>query len=189
MAAHGLPEGEAGSRAGLDGRAGARKPRLHGMLTLWLVLFAVWTIANTSLALDIALTGAAITGALAWAFTTHNDAWCSVRWTPRGLYHLLAYVGVFLVELVKANLQMLRYVYARRIDINPGIVQVRTRLVSPLGRLALANTIALTPGSLVLALEDDLLFVHWLDVKTTDTDAATEAIVAPFERHLEKVFG
>ena len=159
------------------------------MFTLWLVLFAVWAIANASLAPDIALTGAAITGALAWAFTASNDAWSRIHWTPRGLYHFLAYLGVFLVELVKANLQMLRYVYAPRIDIHPGVVQVRTRLTSPIGRLALANTIALTPGSLVLALEDDLLFVHWLDVKTTDPDAATEAIAAPFERHLEKVFG
>jgi len=171
-----------------DAAGGARRSRLHGALTLWLVLFTVWTIANTSLAPDIAITGAVITGALAWTFAA-SGAWSGIRWTPRGLYHFLAYLGVFLVELVKANLQMLRYVYAPRIDIHPGVVQARTRLTSPTGRLALANTIALTPGSLVLALEGDLLFIHWLDVKTTDPDAVTTAIVAPFERHLEKVFG
>ena len=172
-----------------DAAGGARKAPVHGALTLWLVLFAVWTIANTSLAPDIAFTGAVITGALAWTFAASSGAWSGIRWTPRGLWHFLAYLGVFLVELVKANLQMLRYVYARRIDIYPGVVLARTRLASPIGRLALANTIALTPGSLVLALEDDLLFVHLLDVKTTDPDAATKAIVTPFEGHLEKVFG
>jgi multicomponent Na+:H+ antiporter subunit E len=96
---------------------------------------------------------------------------------------------VFAIELVKANINMMRYVYARRIDIHPGIVKVKTRLKSPIGRLALANSIALTPGSLVMDIDGDTLFVHWLDVQTTDTDEATRIIVSPFEGHLEKVFG
>ena len=33
----------------------------------------------------------------------------------------------FFVELVKANINMLRYVYAPRIDIRPGIVKVHMR--------------------------------------------------------------
>lgn len=163
--------------------------RFQGVLSLWLVLFVVWTIANGSFAPAIALTGAAITGVLAWACASRSDVWARLRWTPHGLYHFAMYIGVFIVELVKANIQMMRYVYAPRIDIHPGVVKIRTRLVSPIGRLALANTIALTPGSLVLALEGDAMFVHWLDVKTTDTDAATEIIAGPFEAHLEAVFG
>ena len=90
---------------------------------------------------------------------------------------------------VRANISMMKYVYARRIDIKPGVVKVRTRLQSPIGRLALANSIALTPGSLVLDLKDDTLFIHWLDVQSTDVDEATSVLVAPFETHLEKVFG
>jgi multicomponent Na+:H+ antiporter subunit E len=83
----------------------------------------------------------------------------------------------------------MRYVYAPRIDIKPGIVKVKTGLKSPLGRLALANSIALTPGSLVLDIQDDVLFIHWLDVKTIDPDEATRIIAGPFEAHLEKAFG
>jgi multicomponent Na+:H+ antiporter subunit E len=84
---------------------------------------------------------------------------------------------------------MLRYVYARKIAINPGIVKVKTRLKSPVGRLALANSIALTPGSLVIEIEDDNLFVHWLDVRTTDSEEATRLIAGPFEKPLEQTFG
>ncbi len=71
----------------------------------------------------------------------------------------------------------------------PGIVKVRTRLKTPVGRLALANSIALTPGSLVLDLDGETLTVHWLDVQTTDPEEATRIIVGPFERDLEKTFG
>ena len=161
----------------------------QGMLSLWVVLFTVWMIANASLAVEPALTGAAITLVLAYVFASSSDAWGRIRWTPRGLYHLVAYGATFIVELARANLNMMRYVYAPRIDIAPGIVKVRTRLTSPMGRLALANSIALTPGSLVMDLQGDILFIHWLDVKTTDIDAATQALVTPFEKHLEKVFG
>lgn len=90
---------------------------------------------------------------------------------------------------MRANLVMMRYVYSPRIDIKPGVVKVKTGLKTPLGRLALANSIALTPGSLVLDIEDDTLFVHWLDVRTIDPDEATRIIAGPFEGYLEKVFG
>jgi multicomponent Na+:H+ antiporter subunit E len=160
-----------------------------GMLSLWLVLFVIWMVANSALSVAVAVTGGVITGVLAYIFAISTDAWRNIRWTPASLYHFLAYTGTFVVELVRANISMMSYVYARRIDIRPGVVKVRTRLKSPIGRLALANSIALTPGSLVLDLKDDTLFIHWLDVQSTDVDEATRALVAPFETHLEKVFG
>jgi multicomponent Na+:H+ antiporter subunit E len=161
----------------------------QGFLSLWAVLFVVWMAANSTLAVEVALLGAVITLALAYAFTTSSDAWRRIRWTPAGFYHFVAYTGTFLVELVKANVAMMRIVYSPRIDIKPGIVRVRTRLQSPIGRLALANTIALTPGSLVIDLKDDVLYIHWLDVKSTDTEVASAAMAGPFEKHLEQVFG
>ncbi len=161
----------------------------HGTVSLWIVLFVIWMVANSTLAPDVAAVGAVVTAALAYAFTATSDTWGSIRWTPSGFRHFVAYSGVFAVELVKANIAMMRIVYSPRIDIEPGIVKIRTRLKSPIGRLALANTIALTPGSLVLDMQGDTLFIHWLDVRTTEIDAASEALAGPFEPHLEKVFG
>lgn len=167
------------------------KPGLipQGMISLWVVLFVVWTVANSTLAIEVAILGLTITGLLAYAFVSTSDVWRQIRWTPAGFYHFLAYSGTFLVELVKANIAMMRVVYSPRIDIKPGIVKIRTGLKSPIGRLALANTIALTPGSLVMDIRDETLFIHWLDVQSTDIEAATQALAGPFERHLEKVFG
>ncbi|ANY77401.1 cation transporter [Microvirga ossetica] len=163
--------------------------RSHGVVSLWAVLFVVWMVANSTLAVVVVLLGAAITLPIAWIFASSGGPWNRIRWTPDGLLHFSLYGATFLVELVKANITMMRYVYARRIDIKPGIVKVRTRLKSPIGRLALANTIALTPGSLVMELRGDTLFIHLLDIDGIDADATTDAIVTPFERHLEHVFG
>lgn len=161
---------------------------IGGLPVLWLLLFILWLIVNASLATPILVTGAVISFAIAWIFARRSNVW-HITVTPRSAWHFLAYTGVFFTELVKANLNMLRYVYSPRIDIHPGIVTVRIRLKSPIGRLALSNSIALTPGSLVMDLRGETMFVHWLDVKTTDPDKATEMIVAPFEKHLEAVFG
>ncbi|MCC8402651.1 Na+/H+ antiporter subunit E [Paraburkholderia sp. MMS20-SJTN17] len=161
----------------------------RGLLGLWIILFVIWMIANASLAFEPALAGLVIAFVIAHVFVSSSEAWQSLRLTPRALYHFVAYSVTFVVELVRANLNVMALVYAPRIDIKPGIVKVRTRLETPLGRLALANSIALTPGSLVIDIRDDILFVHWLDVKTTDIDEATKALATPFEKHLEKVFG
>jgi multicomponent Na+:H+ antiporter subunit E len=165
----------------------SRKPR--GFLWLWLLLTAIWFAANSSLAIESLLTGALISAVLAFIFVRSYPAWSDIRLSPARLWHFIRYTGMFAVELVRANLNMLRIVYAPRIAIDPGIVRIRTRLKTPVGRLALANSIALTPGSLVIDLENDILTVHWLDIETDDPDEAARRIAGPFEPDLEKAFG
>ena len=75
------------------------------------------------------------------------------------------------------------------LPIKPGIVKVETRLRSPMGRLALANAITLTPGTLTVESRDQWLYIHWIDVKDGSMEAATQAIVRQFEKHLEVLFG
>jgi multicomponent Na+:H+ antiporter subunit E len=163
--------------------------RSSGFLWLSVLLTFIWFAANSSFAISVLATGALISVVLAYMFTRRPGAWRDVRLSPERLYHFVRYTGVFLVELVRANINMMRYVYAPRIRVKPGIVRIRTRLKTPVGRLALANSIALTPGSLVVDIDGDSLFIHWLDVKTTDPDEATRIIAGPFEEHLRKTFG
>ena len=58
-----------------------------------------------------------------------------------------------------------------------------------MGRLILANSITLTPGTLTIDIKEDTLYIHWIDVKTEDIDKATENIVRKFEKYLEKIYG
>ena len=160
-----------------------------GFFWLWILLTFLWFAANLSSAVEALATGAAISAVLAYIFTRGPGVWQGIRFSPTRLYHFIVYTGIFLVELVRANVNMMRYVYAPRIDIKPGIVRIKTKLKTPMGRLALANSIGLTPGSLVIDIDDDNLFIHWLDVKTTDPEEATRAIAGPFEEHLGKAFG
>jgi multicomponent Na+:H+ antiporter subunit E len=159
--------------------------------SVWLtgLLTFLWFAANSSVAFETLVTGALISALLAWLFTRKSGAWRDIRFSPRRAYHFVLYTGVFVIELVRANISLMRCVFAPRIVIKPGIVRIKTKLKSPVGRLALANSIGLTPGSLVIDIKGEDVFIHWLDVKTTDTDEATRAIAGAFEKHLGETFG
>ncbi len=120
------------------------------VFNLWLTLLVIWLIANNSLSLDVVLTGIALAALLALAFAPFSAAYGCIRWSPRVLLNIVLYFAVFIEELVRANLSVLRLVLSPRIHIEPGIVEIQTSLKSPIGRLVLANSITLTPGTLVV---------------------------------------
>ena len=103
-------------------------------------------------------------------------------WAPVALFR---FATVFCVELIRANFDMARRVLSPSLPINPAVVEVRTRLRSPLGKLLLANSITLTPGTLSIDVRDDRILVHWIDRPPgIDIDGATRAIAETFERHI-----
>lgn len=156
---------------------------------LWLTLFIIWLIANSTLALDSAIAGLIISAVIALAFASFARVYSVIRWSPMVIYYYLLYLSVFLIELVKANLNVMRLVFSPRINIQPAIIEIKTELKSPIGRLALANTITLTPGTLVVDIKDDSLFIHWINISTTDPVEATEAIAGRFEKFLKVIYG
>ena len=158
-------------------------------LNLWMTLLLIWVIANGTLAFDVLITGIVISAAIALAFASFARVYSVIRWSPKVMLYYLMYLAVFLTELTKANLNVMRLVFSPRIDITPGIVEIKTSLKSPIGRLALANSITLTPGTLVVDIKDDSLFIHWINVSVTDPVAATEEISARFEKYLKVVYG
>jgi multicomponent Na+:H+ antiporter subunit E len=102
---------------------------------------------------------------------------------------LLHYLWIFLRALIRANLDMARRVLSPSLPIDPVVVEVHTHLDSSLGRLLLANSITLTPGTLTVDIEGERLRVHWIDRGGLDgsheaLQQATREIAEPFERAL-----
>lgn len=84
---------------------------------------------------------------------------------PLRILRLLVYVIVpFFLEMARANLDVAYRVITGRI--RPGIIRIHPELSTDLGRLMLANSITLTPGTLTVALDDETgdLFVHMINV-------------------------
>ena len=108
--------------------------------------------------------------------------------SPKKIIYSLWYIIFLFIEIIKANLDVAFRVIKPVIRINPGIVTVKTKLKTAMGRMILANSITLTPGTLTVDIDGDTLYIHWIDVTNMDEKAATEKIVASFEKYLEVIF-
>jgi len=101
----------------------------------------------------------------------------------------ICYILLFMWLCLKANLDVAYRVLHPQLPIKPGIVKVKTNLKSPIARVALANSITLTPGTLSIDITDDgYFYIHWIYVFSDDIEVATQKIVSQFERILIKIF-
>ncbi len=108
---------------------------------------------------------------------------------PKAIFYFIIYIFVFLWELVKSSFDVASRVVQPTIPINPGIVKVKTKLKSKLGRTILANSITLTPGTLTVETNGEDYYIHWIDVTSDDIKGATKQIVSKFEKYLEVIYG
>ncbi len=107
---------------------------------------------------------------------------------PRRFFWLIVYFWVFLWAMIRSNFDVAYRVLNIYLPINPGIVKVRTKLTSDMGRTFLANSITLTPGTMTVDMIGDHLYIHWINVQSPDIQKDTEIIVRHFERILERIF-
>lgn len=98
----------------------------------------------------------------------------------------LFYMLVLLWEIYLSSFNVAYRVITMRI--NPGIVEIKTRLQSKFGRALLANSITLTPGTVTVDQQDDVLLVHWLVVETKDAHKAAKKIKGNYETQLGRIF-
>ncbi len=117
---------------------------------------------------------------------------------PRRLAYAMAYVPYFLWAMIMANLDVAYRVLHPKRPIRPGIVHCKTVLKSNTGKLSLANSITLTPGTITLDVDGEDYFIHWIWVPDEVLGAKTEgehvenasrSITRPFEKFLKVIFG
>jgi multicomponent Na+:H+ antiporter subunit E len=149
------------------------------------IVYLVWLLLVGTLDRQEALAGLAIAGITAYVSGPYLAVLDGLRLSPALPWHLLRYLAVFLHALLLANVDMARRVLSPRLPIQPDLVEITTGLESRLGKLILANSITLTPGTLTVDVVGNRLYVHWIDTTPgSDTRHATEAIAARFERYL-----
>jgi len=163
--------------------------KIKNIFVSFLIAFIFWILLNNSFEPIKLGIGAILSLSLAIIFCSRCNVFSELKLTPVALFYTFVYIFVFLYELVKSNIDVARRVITPSLPINPGIVEVKTKLKSKMGRMILANSITLTPGTLTIDIKDDILYIHWIDVQTEDIDEATKTIVRKFEKYLEKIYG
>ncbi len=135
------------------------------MLAVFLVL---WIILNGRLTVEIVCVGLFVSALV--------DLFClrvlGVRRHPAApgwpalALGLAKYLCYLLREVFRCNLAVIRLILSPRLTVEPELHVFRTRLATDAGRVALANSITLTPGTITCTLEGDELCVHALDSTT-----------------------
>ncbi len=119
-------------------------------MLLFTTLFLFWVWLNGSLASDVIIVGLIASFVIAVMFRGGLSAFSDLHPTPRAIGFSVLYVFFFFKELVKSNLSLAAIVLTPGLPLTPGIVKVRTKLKSRMGRMLLANSITLTPGTLTV---------------------------------------
>lgn len=161
--------------------------KVKGFILLWLFLMILWLLGTGTFRLDEVIMGIALSFGVVVLFASFSSLYRGIKVTPKAIVLLPVYLVVFLWEMIKSNIDVARRVLTPSLPINPGIVQVKTKLQSPLAKLILANSITLTPGTLTLDVKDDSLFIHWIDVKAENIKGATEKVSWKFEKILKDI--
>ena len=163
--------------------------KIKNQLAIFFVLMIIWILINNSLNLEILGLGFILSLILAIIFGRRTDVLDEFKFTPKAFFYTGVYLLVFFWDLIKSNLDVALRVLKPSLPINPGIVKTKTVLKSKMARMILTNSITLTPGTLTVDIEDDILYIHWIDVESEDIDIATEKIVKKFEKILVKIYG
>ena len=129
---------------------------------LTLLLFVFWVILTATLAAYELVLGAIFSALVAVASFAIMAHALNPRITPMVMLRF-PFFGLRLGwEIIKANLDVARIILTPRLPIDPRIVEYHTYLPDDLPRTVFADSITLTPGTVTVELEDNVLHVHCL---------------------------
>jgi len=156
---------------------------------MFLTLMTFWVLLNGSVDIQVLVVGAGVSLLVSLIFCAKCDVFSEINFTPKAIVASVMFIITFLVALIKANVSITKRVLSPSLPLNPGIVKVKTKLKSKVGRMVLANAITLTPGTFTIELDGEYMFIHWVNVETGDVEGSTKEIVSGFEKYLEVMYG
>ncbi len=164
--------------------------RLGEMSKVPLLLFAFWLALNGRASADVLVLGVLVT-ALALLFAYKFCGWSPSRELKylKAAPQALAFLGLLFISIVKANFSVIAVIFTGKKS--PCLRTFRTKLKTRAARVLLANSITLTPGTVTVTLEDDILTVHCLrkDMAESLADSDIERRLLRIEEkiHAERV--
>lgn len=154
---------------------------------IWVLL--AWPFVDGQIDVQVVIAGVIASAIVALLFHEVLPQEHHVLISPIRIFWALVYIPVFFYYVILANFDVVYRVVHPKMPIKPGIIKIKTNLKTKSGITALANSITLTPGTLTVDLTDDgFLYIHWINVKSTDVEEATKLIAGRFEYFLEKIF-
>lgn len=130
---------------------------------MFLLYFVLWVAFAGAITLEICIFGLVIAAAIFWftcKFMDHSIE-KELKYYKKS-FKFVKYLFVLLDEIRKANVQTIQMILSNK-EVKPTLLNFKTDLQTEKGKVILANSITLTPGTITVALEDSNYVVHCLD--------------------------
>lgn len=162
------------------------------LVVTFVFLFLAWIALTASLNVQELFVGAicaAIVAAISYKLLIKGRL--RNTFEPKRWAYGIAYFPAYVWAEIKSHADVIYRILHPKMPIKPGIVKVPTDLKTDFGITGLANSITMTPGTLSVEVneKEPSLYVHWISATTTEPKEAKNAIAAPFERYLRRIFG
>lgn len=164
-----------------------KEVHLKKFISLSLIMFVIWLLM-AGISTNELILGAFVCTILSYILTNYMNIEFDLFQIPAIAVFLVTYLPTLFIELVKANIDVAKRVLNPSLPIHPGIVKVPTAIKNEYGKLILANSITLTPGTISIDAGDGCIYVHCIDVKGKSPEDHRNNISLKFETILGRIF-
>ena len=131
---------------------------------MFFLLFGFWIMLNGRWTTEIAIIGVVICALLYAFLVAFMDYSPRKEWAVTKRFGKIVGYGVYLVgEVFKSAFAVIRLIWSPKMETEPRLSSFRTRLRTDAGKVVLANSITLTPGTITVDVRKDKFLIHCLD--------------------------
>ena len=157
---------------------------MRGSGIIFLVLFGLWITLTQRFDLNCLILGVVVSLAIAVIQRRLFPATSLLRGRLTRLPLILPYLLTLLFRFILSTIRTSWLILTGKEE--GQIVALPTSMNHPVGRFILLHSITLTPSTIALLSEEDLLYIHWLRPKGRIGD--WKAIKASLEKRLVPIF-
>jgi multicomponent Na+:H+ antiporter subunit E len=161
----------------------------QAMLRTFLVIFVFWMLLIGNFNPTEMLWGAIVSMVIA-RVTYRVSAFNLPTWTlnPRRWLALFQLLIEFTRQLLVQNITLSIRVLRPNMPIRPGIVAIPTALRTEVSLTILGSLTTLTPDTVTIDIDEKrgIMYLHWIDVQTTDSQEAQRMITGSLEEKITR---
>ncbi|MCI2425334.1 Na+/H+ antiporter subunit E [Candidatus Acetothermia bacterium] len=154
-------------------------------LIIWVLLLAIWFILTRTSAPWMVLSGVLCTAAITILQQRLFPPTPSLRW--RILLQPIKWIHYFVILLIRfiySTLYTTKLIITGRVE--GAVITLPITLTDKLGLFLLFSAITITPSTIAIAVDDDLLYVHW--IRETGSKGDWQQIKESIEDRLVSIF-
>ena len=144
-----------------------------------------WITLNSRVTVEVVAIGVFLSALMSWfVYRFVGISFAAEKWIWSRIWPVTVFVATLIVEIVKANIQMIKIILSPKMEIHPLILYYKSPVRTDFSKIMLMYSIQLTPGTVLVYLEGNRYGVHAIDPIMTETIHDNE-----FARMLRKIEG